>query len=278
MGASIITPNVKELSSVLGIDIRNEDIEIEKYGKLVRTKYKLKYLLITRSNKGMTLIERNKITHFSTEAKDVYDVSGAGDTVVAVLSACFSIGFNIIESIKIANIAAGIVVSKSGTMPITIEELNNTLYLNEHHKIKNKNKLIKKLKEYKNKKIIFTNGCFDLLHRGHIEYLRKAKELGDILIVGLNSDNSVKKLKGKSRPITNQNDRAEILSSLEFIDFVVIFNEETPYNLIKSIKPDVLVKGGDYKVQNIVGREFAKKTHIIDFVNGYSTTGIIKKK
>ncbi|WP_096736830.1 D-glycero-beta-D-manno-heptose 1-phosphate adenylyltransferase [Brachyspira sp. G79] len=147
------------------------------------------------------------------------------------------------------------------------------------------NKLIERsmlnnvLSEYRkeNKKIVFTNGCFDILHRGHVQYLQKARELGDLLVLGLNSDNSVKRLKGNDRPINNETDRAIILSALECINYISIFDEDTPLELIKIVKPDILVKGGDYKIEDVVGREFAKETVLIDFVDGYSTTNIIKK-
>lgn len=145
------------------------------------------------------------------------------------------------------------------------------------------NKKITNIKELKeilnknnNKKIVFTNGCFDILHRGHVEYLQKAKELGDLLVLGLNSDSSVKRLKGKERPINNEIDRAIILSALECVDYIIIFNEDTPLELIKNLKPDILVKGGDYKIENVIGREYAKETVLMDFVDGYSTTNIIK--
>ena len=131
-------------------------------------------------------------------------------------------------------------------------------------------------KKNENQKIVFTNGCFDILHRGHVEYLQKARELGDLLILGLNSDLSVKKLKGENRPINNEEDRAIVLSALESVDYITIFNEDTPLELIKIVKPDILVKGGDYKIENVVGREFAKETILIDFVDGYSTTKTIK--
>ena len=147
------------------------------------------------------------------------------------------------------------------------------------------NKLIERsmlnnvLSEYRkeNKKIVFTNGCFDILHRGHVEYLQKARELGDLLVLGLNSDNSVKRLKGNHRPINNEMDRSIVLSALECINYISIFDEDTPLELIKIVKPDILVKGGDYKIEDVVGREFAKETVLIDFVDGYSTTNIIKK-
>ncbi|WP_304332676.1 D-glycero-beta-D-manno-heptose 1-phosphate adenylyltransferase [Brachyspira innocens] len=148
-----------------------------------------------------------------------------------------------------------------------------------NNKLIERSKLDNLLSEYRkeNKKIVFTNGCFDILHRGHIEYLQKARELGDLLVLGLNSDNSVKRLKGNDRPINNETDRAIVLSALECINYISIFDEDTPLELIKIVKPDILVKGGDYKIEDVVGREFAKETVLIDFVDGYSTTNIIKK-
>ncbi|SNR60774.1 bifunctional D-glycero-beta-D-manno-heptose-7-phosphate kinase/D-glycero-beta-D-manno-heptose 1-phosphate adenylyltransferase HldE [Desulfurobacterium atlanticum] len=278
-GATIITPNLKELSDLLKIEIRNDDKEIETYGQEVREKYNLKYLLVTRSEKGMSLIAENEVHHIRSEAKEVYDVSGAGDTVVATLATAISAGINISDAIKIANTAAGIVVRKIGTAPITLDELKNALKVYRNRKLRHLQDLIVEIAmlREKGKKIVFTNGCFDILHRGHIEYLKKAKELGDVLIVGLNSDDSVKRIKGKDRPINRQEDRAELLASLEFVDYVVIFDEDTPYNLIKEIKPHVLVKGGDYKLEEIVGREFAKKTITLPFIEGYSTTFLIEK-
>ena len=146
-------------------------------------------------------------------------------------------------------------------------------------KLIERNNLDTVLNKYReeNKKIVFTNGCFDILHRGHVEYLQKARELGDLLVLGLNSDNSVKRLKGNDRPINNEMDRSIVLSALECINYISIFDEDTPLELIKIVKPDILVKGGDYKIEDVVGREFAKETVLIDFVDGYSTTNIIKK-
>ena len=143
--------------------------------------------------------------------------------------------------------------------------------------IKELKEILKSEKENNNPKIVFTNGCFDIIHRGHVEYLQKAKELGDLLILGLNSDLSVKRLKGENRPINNEEDRAIVLSALECVDFIIIFDEDTPFELLKNLKPDILVKGGDYKLENVIGREFAKETVLIDFVDGYSTTKIINK-
>ncbi|WP_052767832.1 D-glycero-beta-D-manno-heptose 1-phosphate adenylyltransferase [Brachyspira hyodysenteriae] len=146
-------------------------------------------------------------------------------------------------------------------------------------KLIERNNLDTVLNKYReeNKKIVFTNGCFDILHRGHVEYLQKARELGDLLILGLNSDDSVKRLKGNNRPINNETDRAIVLAALECINYISIFDEDTPLELIKIVKPDILVKGGDYKIEDVVGREYSKETVLIDFVDGYSTTNIIKK-
>ncbi|TVL42227.1 hypothetical protein A9X84_11805 [Brachyspira hyodysenteriae] len=146
-------------------------------------------------------------------------------------------------------------------------------------KLIERNNLDTVLNKYReeNKKIVFTNGCFDIIHRGHVEYLQKARELGDLLILGLNSDDSVKRLKGNDRPINNEIDRAIVLAALECINYISIFNEDTPLELIKIVKPDILVKGGDYKIEDVVGREYSKETVLIDFVDGYSTTNIIKK-
>jgi len=164
-------------------------------------------------------------------------------------------------------------------VPIEKGELEESFYLKEERKIKSLPHLLSVVKALKaqGKIIVFTNGCFDILHTGHITYLRQAKELGDILIVGLNTDNSVKRLKGEKRPIFNEKDRAKMLSSLEVVDYIVLFDEDTPKNIIKKIKPDILVKGGDYKVEKVIGREFASRTIVLPYINGYSTTEIIKR-
>ncbi|WP_066291411.1 D-glycero-beta-D-manno-heptose-7-phosphate kinase [Bacillus sp. FJAT-29937] len=283
--ATVVTPNMTELSNILGAEIPNTNEVMYRYGPLLRKKYALDYLLVTRSGKGMSLIGEDEITHIFTLAKEVFDVSGAGDTVVSTLAAFLGIGARMDDAVNISNLAAGIVVGKVGTYAVQDDELLMQLeFLSE-----NKNKLSSKVffnEEYKQvisnwrregKKIIFTNGCFDILHIGHATYLKKAKQLGDKLVIGLNSDHSVKRLKGPSRPIVNENDRAKMLTFFEFVDAVIIFNEDTPLNLISEIRPDILVKGGDYKAKEVVGREFASKTEIISFVDGYSTSDIIDK-
>ena len=228
----------------------------------------------------MTFFDKDKIFHISTEATEVFDVSGAGDTVVATLATALASSRPWIEAVKLANKAAGIVVGKVGTEPITYNELESSFFeLKENRKIFNEDnidELISSLKARK-KKIVFTNGCFDIIHKGHIKYLQQAKSMGDILIVGLNSDSSVKRLKGESRPIKDEAERSLILSVMEFIDYVVIFSMDTPYELIKNIMPDTLVKGGDYDMVNVIGREFAKETVIVPFIEGYSSTSTIDK-
>ena len=278
-GATVVTPNVKELGVVANVSINNTDEDVLKYGRMIKDKYDIEYLIVTRSDQGITVIASDYVKTFKAESKEVFDVSGAGDTVVSILAVSFALNYDIAETIELANRAAGIVVAKAHTVPITIEELKESYNLVQHSKMITKDNLDEVLLYYRDrgKKIVFTNGCFDILHIGHVKYLQASKEVGDVLIVGLNSDKSVKMLKGDDRPINNQADRATLLSAFSFIDHVIIFDDETPTQLIKTIKPDVLVKGGDYKLEEVVGREYAKKVELIDFVEGYSSTNIINK-
>ncbi len=278
-GATVVTPNVKELGVVANVSINNTDEDVLKYGRMIKDKYDIEYLIVTRSDQGITVIASDYVKTFKAESKEVFDVSGAGDTVVSILAVSFALNYDIAETIELANRAAGIVVAKAHTVPITIEELKESYNLVQHSKMITKDNLGEVLLYYRDrgKKIVFTNGCFDILHIGHVKYLQASKEVGDVLIVGLNSDKSVKMLKGDDRPINNQADRATLLSAFSFIDHVIIFDDETPVELIKTIKPDVLVKGGDYKLEEVVGREYAKKVELIDFVEGYSSTNIINK-
>lgn len=275
-GADIVTPNVNELSEAVGRQVLNVDDDVCFSAREILRKYKIKSLLVTRSDKGMSIVTDTTVEHIPTEAKEVFDVSGAGDTVVAVLAACLGKGYTLEASAFIANKAAGIVVSKMGTAPIHINELNDEGRSQAATNLETILKVVAELKK-KGKTVVFTNGCFDILHKGHVTYLREAKKLGDVLILGLNTDCSVKRLKGENRPINNEDDRAEVLCALESVDYVVKFSEDTPLELIKQINPDILVKGADYKVEDVVGREYAGKTILINFVDGYSTTSILER-
>jgi D-beta-D-heptose 7-phosphate kinase/D-beta-D-heptose 1-phosphate adenosyltransferase len=216
-----------------------------------------------------------------TVAREVYDVTGAGDTVLASLGIALANDLDIIEACKFANKAAAIVVAKIGSATATLNEIE------EYEHALNKGQIESKIKDFtqieritkrlksQGRKVIFTNGCFDILHRGHASYLQKAKALGDILIVGLNSDESVRRLKGESRPVNSLEDRAYLLAALESVDYVVPFEEDTPYELIKSVQPDILVKGADYEGKKVIGSDLAGEVRLIDFVEGRSTSGII---
>ena len=282
-GADVITPNFSEFIGEVGA-VKNER-EITAKAKSLIKSLKLGALLVTRGPEGMTLFNKEKgnvvRSDFPTQAQEVFDVSGAGDTVIASVAAALSTGLDMTSAVKLANVAAGIVVGKSGTATASISEIEPHFTGED---------LVFTLKEAKKhsvmlrkngKKIVFTNGCFDILHAGHVHYLEQAKELGDELVVGLNSDSSVKTLKGPSRPINNLEQRAKVLSSLKCVDRIVSFADETPIKLIKEIKPDVLVKGGDYKVKDVVGhkevRSWGGEVKIIPLVPGLSTTNIIKK-
>ena len=281
--ANIITPNFDEFVRVVG-KIKGES-DVTRKGKELIHSLKLNALLITRGSEGMTLLENKtgKISRmdFPTEAKDVFDVSGAGDTVIASIAAGLAGGFSLSESINLANIAAGIVVGKSGTATVSRTEITPFFDKSEAYMSVGEVKSYAQSLRQKGQKIIFTNGCFDILHAGHVEYLKAAKDLGDKLIVGINSDKSVKSLKGKNRPLNKLENRAKVLASLRCVDAVVIFGDKTPIKLISAVKPDILVKGGDYKINEIVGYEEVIKSGgrvmTIPLVKGISTTKIIQK-
>lgn len=283
--ANIITPNFKEFCEVMNSDVKNDELSIIQGGKRLFSLYNIASILVTRSQDGMTYLDcNNENFSISTKAQEVYDVSGAGDTVIAVIGAMVSKGYSVKKAIEISNYAAGIAVSKMGTYIVKWQEIID--FINEKgfkmeqdidSKIVSKYELknrVCSLKE-QNKKIIFTNGCFDILHRGHVSYLNEARRRGDYLIVGINTDNSVKRLKGQARPVNNQDDRAYLLAALSCVDMVVMFDEDTPYNLIKLIEPDELIKGGDYRAEEVIGGEYAKEVVILPFVDGYSTTKVL---
>ena len=285
-GATFITPNFKELkSSINTFNINsknNDDNLVIKLSKQIINKFKFKAVITTRSSDGISVVtDAGSFFHLPSEAKEVFDVSGAGDTVLAYLSTSISKGKSLESSVKISNIAAGLAVGKFGTSVVSIGEVDNIKQIKNIKVVTNQN-LSKALKDFDSNKIIgFTNGCFDLLHTGHISYLKSAKQRCDILILGLNSDESIKKLKGKNRPIVELKDRVEILSSFPFIDKIVIFDEVTPIKLIKRIKPNIIFKGKDYKKQDVVGFRESKKWQgrviLIDFIKNKSTTNLIER-
>ena len=258
-----------------------DEEDLKKCGWQLKKELNLDYLLVTLSEEGMALFGEEYIK-IPTIAKEVYDVTGAGDTVLACLGYYLSKNDNLIEAINFANSAAAVVVGKLGSATVTVEEIKEFQKKFENgtdYKIVNFETIEILVKRFKsqNKKIVFTNGCFDLLHIGHIKYLQKAKTLGDILIVGVNSNESIARLKGEERPINDEYERAYLLASLEVVDYVVIFDENTPYNLIQKIEPDILTKGADYKNKEVIGSDIAKQVVLIDYIYGKSTTNIIKR-
>ena len=269
-GATLLTPNKKEAIEATSIMIEDIDSLKQALTKL-KDELDLDYSVITLSEDGIALLDKEFET-IPTVAKDVFDVTGAGDTVISAIAIALVEGKNIKEAIEFANKAAAVAVSHVGCYAVKKEDVQN---LDENKKIVSLEKLLEILP--RDKKIVFTNGCFDILHSGHVKYLKKAKSFGDILVLGLNSDESIKRLKGETRPINQFEDRAEVLSALEAIDYVVGFGEDTPYELIKAIKPDILVKGADYEGKEVVGSDIAKETRLVEFVEGKSTTSIIKR-
>ena len=284
-GATYITPNVKELSERVGYSIKNDDENIVAAAKEVLASNNLQYIIATRSEKGISVIARDgQIWHNPATQQDVFDVSGAGDTVVATMICSIAANLSMRTALHVANGAAGIVVSKVGTYPIHRQELIDFWMSLQEGKYTEKalyswDEMKSLVQQWKNRGdiVVFTNGCFDILHRGHITYLQEAAQLGNHLIVGLNSDASVRRLKGETRPLVEEEDRAYLLSALGCVDGVVLFDEETPHQLLEIIRPNILVKGGDYKVDDVVGREFVDSVQILSFKDGYSTTNVVNK-
>ncbi len=280
-GAYLLTPNKKEAILATKIDIKDDE-SLKKALVRLKAECDLDISLITLSEDGIATYD-DEVKIFPTVAKEVFDVTGAGDTVIASIAFALAAGKNIDETAAFANLAAGVVVGKIGSATVSMDEIEE--YEASLHKstsdahIKSFEDIDAIVNRCRNngKRVVFTNGCFDILHVGHVKYLQIAKSFGDILIVGLNSDASVSRLKGPSRPVNVAEDRAYILAALEAVDFVVPFSEDTPYDLIKMIKPDVLVKGGDYEGKEVVGTEFAGELKLVDFVDGKSTTKTIEK-
>lgn len=287
-GATVCTPNMKEIQTAVGRNVSSEE-EIAVAGKELCDGCNIKYILATRSEKGMSLINggSGKKSDYPALAKEVIDVTGAGDTVISVFTLCFALGAGFDDCCKIANIAASIVVSKFGASVAYPEEIQSAMCGATCHSRSTKILTAEQAKQkaaflrQQGKKIVFTNGCFDLVHAGHIASFKQAVELGDVLFVGVNSDASIKRLKGEKRPVVDENNRLKLLEAITYIDYLVLFEDDTPEKLIKSIKPDVLVKGRDWEGKNVVGAEFVQqnggKVQFIDLEQGLSTTNIIKK-
>lgn len=280
--ANIITPNYQEFSQAAGSCVG--EAELEDKATRMCGELNLDALLITRSERGMSLYVRGQpARHFPTRAKEVYDVTGAGDTVVGLFAAAISAGCSMADAVKIANLGAGIAVSKLGTVSVTLEELDLGL-----HAPSVKGKIVTDVDELKqslsvlktnNEKIVFTNGCFDLIHHGHIACLRDAKSRGDCLIVAINDDTSVRNLKGDGRPVCSLPNRIAVLEELSCIDWIIPFSEETPMSLIRELKPDIYIKGGDYDKEKLVESELVRsyggEVVLSPYIEGCSTTEII---
>lgn len=285
-GATALTPNKKETSEACDIDAMDTDRLLQAAADL-RDRLGLAFLAVTRGEEGISLLEQNETIHIPAAAKQVFDVSGAGDTVIATLAAGLVHGLSHRQAFELANIAAGIVVGKVGTVPVNREELLAELIsqdsVEQADKICELETLLGRVRQWRQqkKRIVFTNGCFDLLHAGHVTYLEAARKTGDILILGLNTDRSVSALKGSSRPVIHEADRARVLSALEAVDAVILFDEDTPLQLIDAIRPDVIVKGSDYSEDQVVGGKEVKSwggmVALIDIVPGRSTSNIIEK-
>ncbi len=285
-GATTICPNLHELSLVTGIATRNLAQLLDAAQAMV-TQLDIDYLTVTMSEKGIRILYRDATFHSPTRAREVFDVTGAGDTVIATLAASVAGGLDPETAVNLANIAAGIVVAKTGTAPVSRNELVAAFTVSAQmqgpDKILGLEHLLVRLAEWRanGDRIVFTNGCFDILHVGHITLLEQCRAFGDKVIIGLNSDVSVKGLKGPTRPVVGENERARVLAALGSTDAVIVFDEPTPLELIRALRPDVLVKGGDYTTSTIVGAgdvsTWGGRVEIVPTVIGQSTTNTIRK-
>lgn len=275
-GAFLVTPNMAELALTTNQEnLPNEDNQVVQVCNHLRHKFQIQNIVATRSSYGMTLCSPSGILNIPTRAQEVYDVSGAGDTVLAAFGVALAENKSLAQSAFFANAAAGVVVSKQGTAVANRTELNE--FLKQGQKQLTKDTLQAFKQKHKNKKIVFTNGCFDVLHQGHRKLLEQAHQLGDVLVVGLNSDASISRIKGPNRPINTQTQRIDALSALPQVDAVVVFDEDTPFALLQQLRPQILVKGGDYKPSQVVGKELVQEVVIIPLVQGVSTSNLLKK-
>jgi D-beta-D-heptose 7-phosphate kinase/D-beta-D-heptose 1-phosphate adenosyltransferase len=283
-GATLLTPNFSEFVAVVGECPTEKDV-VDKGHRLLE-ELSLDAMLVTRGEQGMTLLRASEPEfHLPARAMEVFDVTGAGDTVIAVLAAAVAAGQDLTQAMALANLAAGIVVGKLGTATVSAPELSRAVQgeRGSERGVVSEEQLVNDLAVARDQgeKIVFTNGCFDLLHPGHVGYLEEARKLGDRLVVAVNSDASVKALKGEGRPIQNAENRMTVLSKLEAVDWVVCFDDATPERLLKLLQPDVLAKGGDYTVDQVVGGDIVKAfggdVQVLSHQDNCSTTAIVNK-
>lgn len=281
-GATLLTPNLAELEAVTGA-CRTEAELIER-GSALRESLDLTALLVTRSEHGMILIERGREpVHLPAEAREVFDVTGAGDTVIALLAAAVGAGQSLAAAARLANLGAGLVVGKLGTASVSVPELHRAVRERDRHEggLVNEATLMEYVREARalGETVVMTNGCFDLLHPGHVRYLQAARGLGDRLVVAVNDDDSVRRLKGPGRPLNPLASRMQVLAALGCVDWVVPFSEDTPERLICQVLPDVLVKGGDYAPDAVAGAECVRRNggevRILEYHEGFSTSALI---
>lgn len=283
-GATLLKPNLQEFEAVVG-PCRSEEVLVAKAQQMLED-LDLESLLITRGEHGMSLIRRGQPeVHFPARARDVYDVTGAGDTVISVLASSLAAGRNLTDSVALANIAAGLVVAKLGTAAISGPELRRELQrdggFSRGLMTREQLKLAVADARAHGEKIVFTNGCFDIIHAGHVGYLQEARQQGDRLIVAINADESVTRLKGQGRPINSLERRMAVLAGLESVDWVVSFEEDTPEALLEEIRPDLLIKGGDYGIDEVVGSQLVQswggEVKVLSFLDDCSTSAIVRK-
>ncbi|WP_394752610.1 bifunctional D-glycero-beta-D-manno-heptose-7-phosphate kinase/D-glycero-beta-D-manno-heptose 1-phosphate adenylyltransferase HldE [Crenothrix sp.] len=281
--ADVITPNLSEFQAVVGACDDEEDLLAK--GQALLKHYQIDTLLLTRSEAGMTLIQEAQTHSMPAQAKDVFDVTGAGDTVIAVMALGVAVNLPLSDAMHLSLLAAGVVVGKLGTATVSVQELTRAMHGERDSKYgvvsEDELDVLLTIAKANGERIIMTNGCFDLLHAGHVTYLEQAKALGDRLIVAVNSDQSVKQLKGESRPINGLQERMTVLAALACVDWVVAFNEQTPERLYCRLLPDVIVKGGDYSLEQVAGGDCVIKSggevKILQFVDCQSTTAMINK-
>lgn len=282
-GATLITPNLSEFAAVAGASEDDDDLAAR--AERLRAELSLEALVVTRSERGMSLFRAGGTTHMPTQAREVFDVTGAGDTVIALLAAGLAAGETLEEAAALANLGAGVVVGKVGTATASMAELRRAARARHADEIGilDADELRAHVADARahGERVVMTNGCFDLLHPGHIRYLEAARALGDWLVVAVNDDDSVRRLKGDGRPVNPLAHRMEVLRGLASVDWVVAFSEDTPERLICEVLPDVLVKGGDYRPEEIAGADCVLaaggEVRILEFVEGYSTSAIVER-